>query len=160
MSNYIGKHLLIDCYECRKNTMNDLDVIVQCLRNAAKRIGMTIAKEFTQHEDDELTAAVCGDRSYITIHCYPSLDFAAIDVYEFDNDLDPARAMHIFRKQFHPQKLRATSIKRGNIARKDTIPHSHNKTTTLRKFKKTGKRMVSVAKFIRHKKGEEELGPD
>lgn len=140
--------------------MDDLDDIRLTVQKAAEQLGVEVLKDFAFEMPDEIMASVYGDRFHICAHCYPEMNFAAIDVYLFDIDLDPSKAMQVFRKQFHPQKLRATSVKRGNIQKKDMKPQSHNKTTTLRKFKKTGSKMVSVARFIRHKRQDGDLGPE
>ena len=164
MDNYIGKHLLIDCYNCDSDAMDTSEIIQTALHDAAEKIGMKVNDNFFVEEDDEIIAAAYGPKSHICAHCYPKLGYAAIDIYSFDQDLKPARTMAVIRASLHPEKIRATSVKRGNI-NPDMKPNIKSKSTTLHKFKNTRNQMKNagqkVANYMRHKNEKRDtLGPE
>lgn len=164
MDNYIGKHLLIDCYSCSPDTLEDSKTTLQTLSDAAGKIGMEVKDTFFHESEDEITAAAYGPKSHICIHWYPHLAYAAMDIYSFNIDLKPARSMAVLRAALHPEKIRATSVKRGNI-NPDMKPNIKSKSTTLHKFKNTGQQMKTagqkVANYMRHKNEKRDtLGPE
>lgn len=154
MDNYIGKHLLIDCYYCKPEPMESSKELLHILNDAAAKIGMEIHDTFSNNIDDEIIVAAYGPKAHICIHSYPSLDYAAVDIYSFNIDLKPARTMAILRASLHPEKIRATSVKRGNI-NPDMKPNTKSKSTTMHKFKNTRRQVKNagqkVANYMRHK---------
>ena len=164
MDNYIGKHLLIDCYNCDMDSIESSQTALQALTDAAEKIGMEVKDTFFHESDNELTAAAYGPKSHICIHWYAKLGYAAVDIYSFDTDLKPARTMAVLRASLHPEKIRATSVKRGNI-NPDMKPNIKSKSTTLHKFKNTGQQMKTagqkVANYMRHRNEKRDtLGPE
>ena len=83
MDNYIGKHLLIDCYNCKPEPMESSKELLHILNDAAAKIGMEIHDTFSNNIDDEIIVAAYGPKAHICIHSYPSLDYAAVDIYSF-----------------------------------------------------------------------------
>lgn len=172
MDNYIGKHLLVDCYGCTEGSLSSPDELLDAITQAAEQIGMTTTSIFKHECGDEMIAAAYGEKSHICIHAYPDIGFAAVDIYNFTTDLKPARTMSVLRLFLKPEKIRATSVKRGNI-NPDMKPAIHSKSTALHKFKNTGHQVSAagkkVAQYIAHKRvvnyrnrksGEEDLGPE
>lgn len=164
MDNYIGKHLLVDCYGCDGEALSDTAHVITMMSDAADQVGMDIRDTFCYEKDAEITVAAYGNSSHLCIHAYPDMEYAAIDIYSLDIDLKPAKAMTILRKLLHPERIRATSVKRGNI-NPDMKPATKTKSTTMRKFKTTTRHINAarkkVAHFIRHKKDNRDgLGPE
>ena len=164
MDNYIGKHLLVDCYGCRPSSIDSSPDLLAAMIDAAEKIGMTLKENFCHESEDEVIIAAYGDKSHICVHAYPQLCYAAVDIYSFDADLKPTRTMVMLRNYFHPEKIRATSVKRGNI-NPDMKPNIHSKSTTMHKFKNTGHQMSAagkkVASYIVHRTEKRDgLGPE
>ncbi len=155
MDNYIGKHLLVDCYNCKDDALSSASKILLAATDAAKRIGMDISDTFVNENDEEIIAAAYGVKAHICIHAYPEMSFVAVDIYNFDTDLNPARTMAMIRASFRPERIRATSVKRGNI-NPDMKPTINSKSTTMHKFKNTGQQVSAagkkVAKYLSHKR--------
>lgn len=172
MDNYIGKHLLVDCYGCPEGSLSSPEKLVNAITQAAEQIGMTVTSLFKHEGENEIVAAAYGEKSHICIHAYPNIGFIAIDIYNFTADLKPAKTMSVLRLFFKPEKIRATSVKRGNI-NPDMKPATHSKSTALHKFKNTGHQVSvagrKVAKYFAHKRivnyqnrktGEDDMGPE
>ena len=164
MDNYIGKHLLIDCYNCNLDAIKSSKILIQSLNDAADKLCMKVNDTFFYEGDEEITTAANGVKSHICIHSYPDLGYAAVDIYSFDTDIKPARAMAILRASLQPEKIRATSVKRGNIS-PDMKPNTKSRSTTMHKFKNTRNQVKTagqkMANYMRHKNEKRDtLGPE
>ncbi len=164
MDNYIGKHLLVDCYGCVQEEITSSKALIAAMNQAAADLGMTVNDTFFHETADEITVASYGEKAHICVHAYPALGYAAVDIYSFDGDIIPARTMAVLRKSLQPEKIRATSVKRGNI-NPDMKPRIRSRSTAMHKFKNTGKKVSSagkkVANFMAHRNEKRDtLGPE
>lgn len=151
MDNYVGKHLLIDCYGCREEIIDSAEGLSLLLASAAEEVSMTVRDTFVYHDEDEFTLAAYGEKSHICMHAYPEMRYAAIDIYSFTESITPTTAMKVFQRALRPEKIRATSVKRGNLdAHPDMKPQTRSKTTTMRKFKDTGRQVSAAGKKMIH----------
>jgi len=166
MDEYAGKHLLVDCYGCREDSVNSSEAVMDALHKAADQIEVELQDTFFVETEEEIICTGVGDRCHICIHAYPKMNYAAADVYSFAAELKPAGAMRVFRKLFKPGRIRATSVKRGNMnAHPDMKPNTKSKSTTLHKFRNTGHHInqatKKMANYMRHKNEKRDtLGPE
>lgn len=149
MKQYIGKQLLVDCYGCKFDNLINLEQILNTVTEAANHINMEILNTSTFSTEKDLVATVYGEQSYISLRIYPSLDYASIDIYLFNKNLLPSKAMKIFRSTFSPEQIRATTVKRGNFNLPlDMKPRTKTKSTTMHKIKNTGKKINTARKKV------------
>ena len=147
MSNYVGRHILLDCYGCNQNQVNSRDALISIIHEVAKTIHtpMNHIQEFGN--DDEIIITGFGDHAHICIDAYPGLNYVAADVYTFTSGINPNQAIRITRKTLKAEKIRATSVRRGNIdAHPDMKPATKSKTTTIRKVKNMGRHINQARK--------------
>lgn len=164
MDNFIGKHLLVDCYGCVQEEITSSKELISVMNQAAKNLGIEVEDTFFHEDEEEITLAAYGKKAHVCIHAYPQLGYAAVDIYRFDCDILPARAMAVLRSALEPEKIRATSVKRGNID-PDMKPHIRSRSTAMHKFKNTGHHMTQagkkVANFMVHRNEKRDtLGPE
>ena len=164
MDNYIGKHLLVDCYGCVQEEISSSSVLKAAVNQVAQHIGMAVNDTFFHESEEEITLAAYGEKAHICIHAYPKLGFAAVDIYSFDEDILPAKTMTVLRTSLQPEKIRATSVKRGNI-NPDMKPRIRSRSTTMHKFKNTSQRVSragkKVANYMAHRNEKRDtLGPE
>ena len=57
MDNYIGKHLLVDCYGCRPSSIDSSPDLLAAMIDAAEKIGMTLKENFCHESEDEVIIA-------------------------------------------------------------------------------------------------------
>ncbi len=164
MDNFIGKHLLVDCYGCITEEVSSSEALISTMNEAAANLGMKVNDTFFHESEDEITVAAYGEKAHVCIHAYPKLGYAAVDIYSFDTDIAPASTMAVLRKTLEPEKIRATSVKRGNI-NPDMKPHIRSRSTAMHKFKSTSLHMTQagkkVANFMAHRNEKRDtLGPE
>lgn len=166
MSDYVGKHLLVDCYGCKREILSSSSEILNTMSDGAAHLGLTIEDTYFHDGEEEITVSAYGHRAHICIHAYPDMGYVAIDIYSFDPDLIPAKTMKVIRALLKPERIRATSVKRGDMnAITDMKPTTESKTTALRKFRNTGNRInkagKKVARYIVEKREKRDgLGPE
>ena len=164
MDNYIGKHLLVDCYGCIQEEINYSKALTSAMNQAADNIGRKVNDTFFHETEDEITVAAYGEKSHICVHAYPQLGYAAVDIYSFDLDILPAKTMAVLRNSLQPEKIRATSVKRGNI-NPDMKPNIRSRSTTMHKFKNTSQKVSragkKMANYMAHRNEKRDtLGPE
>ncbi len=164
MDNFIGKHLLVDCYGCITEEISSSKALLSIMNEAAANLGMAVNDTFFHESEDEITVAAYGEKAHVCIHAYPKLGYAAVDIYSFDTDILPASTMAVLRGTLEPEKIRATSVKRGNID-PDMKPRIRTRSSTMHKFKNTSHHMSQagkkVADFMVHRNEKRDtLGPE
>lgn len=91
----LGRHIILEVYGCSYEKLNDLEGLRRVMIEAAKRAGCRIIgvfeHKFTPHG---VTIVVAVAESHISIHTWPELGYAAIDVFTCgDADCDLIRDM-------------------------------------------------------------------
>ena len=115
MSNYVGRHILLDCYGCNKNQVNSRDALISIIHEVAKTIHtpMNHIQEFGN--DDEIIITGLKVITPISHRCLSRLNYVVADVYTFTSESILIRLCNITRKALKAEKIRATSVRRGNI---------------------------------------------
>jgi len=110
----LGRHLLIELYDCDSKILADVKKVEEIMVEAAKatkaRIVDVIFHNFKPHG---VSGVVVIAESHLTIHTWPEHNFASIDIYTCGAKIDPWQAYHLLRKRFRTKKLTALEIKRG-----------------------------------------------
>ena len=151
MENYIGRHLLIDCYRCEEGIIDTAELLAPLIISVAERLGFGLYDTFYHEDEGEVTVAGFGEHAHVCIHSYPETNYAAIDIYIFGSDVQPTLAMSTIRDFLSPDKIRATSVKRGNIDTSlDLKPKIQSKSTAIRRMRRTGHQLNAAGKKVVH----------
>lgn len=114
MSSFIapGKHLLIDFWGARH--LQDKTRIRKALKKAAEACGATVLKVVLHSFGKEagITGVAVLAESHISIHTWPEIDYAALDVF-MCGSCDPHKSVGVLRECFQPQKIKVTEHHRG-----------------------------------------------
>lgn len=110
-----GQHLLIDFWGARHLT--DLSRIEEALREAAEACGATVLKLMLHGfgEGAGITGVAILAESHISIHTWPELDYAALDIF-MCGACNPQKALPCLRAHFEPSAESVTTHHRGNIS--------------------------------------------
>lgn len=110
-----GQHLMLDCYDCPKEKLSDIEYITNVLDTFPDKIGMH--KILPPHvfkyqgkvpEDWGVSGVVLIAESHISIHTFPDKNHAFIDIFsskafEIDNARD--ELLRLFGARNHEQVL-------------------------------------------------------
>jgi S-adenosylmethionine decarboxylase len=110
-----GKHLLIDLYDAVH--LQDKAVIEQALREAALACGATVLQVLLHHfgEGAGVTGLALLAESHISIHTWPEINFAAVDIF-LCGTCDPHKAVPVLKNHFEPKNLQIVENDRGRDA--------------------------------------------
>jgi S-adenosylmethionine decarboxylase len=108
----MGKHYLINLYDCPYHLLDDVEFIVQLLRDAAIICNATILDTSYHHFKPEgVTAFVMLAESHISIHTWPEKGSAACDVYTC-SETDPRVGCDLIIGRLCAQNHKLTYIER------------------------------------------------
>ena len=142
----IGRHLIVDMYGCNPRALDDMDFIKEAMEKAIEDTGLTILNT-TCHNilPHGMAAHILLAESHLTIHTYPELGYAAIDVFTFSKNVHPEKSVSVLKAFFKPEKTKATTIKRGDFGSlKDMKPKTSISIAPLRRVRNTGAKMLKL----------------
>ncbi|WP_312563414.1 adenosylmethionine decarboxylase [Anaerospora sp.] len=141
-----GKHLLVDMYGCSFKTLDDLALIKEAMLTAIADANMTLLNfSYQKIEPQGLAACALLAESHLSIHTYPTLGYAAIDVYTCSDHSRPDKAISVLKTFLKPEKVKATTIKRGDFgSEKDMKPKIKVTIAPLRRVKNTGAKVLKL----------------
>lgn len=82
MVQSLGKHILVELYECDRDILNDHESIQDLMVKAAVAAKATVvAANFHMFNPYGVSGAVIIAESHLTIHTWPEHGYAALDVF-------------------------------------------------------------------------------
>lgn len=146
----ISRHLTIDMYGCSFENLNNFEFIKTAMLAAINETNLTVT-DLVGHptEPQGLTLIALLGKNHMSIHTYPELNYAAIDIYTCGDYSTPDKALPILKSFLKPDKTRTTNIMRGDFGRqKDMKPRIRVSIAPLRRVRNTSAR---VWRFLRNK---------
>ncbi|MDQ6991500.1 MAG: adenosylmethionine decarboxylase [Mariprofundaceae bacterium] len=109
-----GKHVLIDYWGAKG--LQDTVFIEKAMRAAAQACGATVLQVHLHQFGSGcgVTGVAILAESHITIHTWPEIEFAALDIF-MCGQCDPSDAIAPLAKLFLPKKTTITEVNRGPL---------------------------------------------
>jgi S-adenosylmethionine decarboxylase len=134
----LGRHILIELYNCDKEILNNCALIEKYMDEAAAKSKAVVVKSmFHMFSPWGVSGAVIIKESHLTVHTWPEYGFAAVDLFTCGESIDPWAAFDYLFDKLKAQRSETTEIPRG-VA--DKIIHFSNGEYTeiqLKSSKKT-----------------------
>ena len=97
----IGKHCILELYQCDKNKLNDEAFVRTTVTIAARIAGATLLNMITHRFNPQgITGLALLAESHISIHTWPELGYAAVDVFTCGEHTIPEKACEFLAKEF------------------------------------------------------------
>ncbi|TDM12095.1 adenosylmethionine decarboxylase [Macrococcus lamae] len=110
----LGRHVLIEYYNCDKDILKDHDKIEEIMNEAARVSGATIVEScFHTFNPYGVSGAVIISESHLTIHTWPEYGYASVDVFTCGDTVDPWRAEDHLEKALKAELSDSYEIGRG-----------------------------------------------
>ena len=94
---------------------------------------------------DEYSVFAHCKQGHITMHVYPDMGFATIDIFTCFKEADPDGLARFMRKYFNPDKSKITYLERGDFGNEsDMKPRRKSHTKIIRKAKTLGKKLSKL----------------
>lgn len=84
-----GIHIILDCYECDNQLLNDKKALKQILMDAAIKSGAHIVEtSFHQFYPQGISGVIVISESHFSIHTWPEYKYAAIDIFTCSKEMN------------------------------------------------------------------------
>ncbi len=114
MTNILGRHILIEAYECDPGTLDNVEIVEQVMVNAALRAGAEVREAaFHKFSPQGVSGVVVISESHLSIHTWPEFGYAAVDVFTCGDRVDPMVAVDYIRDEFKARRALTSEVKRG-----------------------------------------------
>jgi S-adenosylmethionine decarboxylase len=101
----VGKHIYGQLYGVSKELLSDKEFLVNLVKESAKVANATILDIKSWKFEDKLAVIAIVLESHISIHTWPSLGFAVVDVYTCGEYTDPEKAFEYIVQRLKPKKV-------------------------------------------------------
>ena len=108
----LGKHIILDLYDCDRKLLDDVEFCKYILTEAANAADCKILNTyFHKFEPQGLTGIIAVCESHFSIHTYPEHGYAAIDVFCCKDKL--GASVDLLKTAFKSKKSQINEIARG-----------------------------------------------
>ena len=104
------KQLNLDCFKCQ-GPLNNGRELVKIMKEAAYSEGAKIIGSRVQNYPRYgLTAVVFLAESHVLVSTYPEIDYAIVEVFMCNDQMDPKRVGHLILEYLKPKQVASKSF--------------------------------------------------
>ena len=112
--NALGRHLLLELFDCDPDAINNLESVKGVLIEAAKRAQATIVDVvFHEFNPFGISGVVVIAESHLSIHTWPEYRYAAVDIFSCGDVLQPEVAASYLVEQLGAERASVVEMQRG-----------------------------------------------
>lgn len=109
----LGRHFVIEMWGCQKD-LNEPEAIRRALEEAVERAQATnLGIHVHTFNPHGVSGVAVIAESHISVHTWPELGYAAVDVFTCGDKAIPEEALAVLKDLFRPQHMDVLEIKRG-----------------------------------------------
>lgn len=112
----LGRHILVEYYNCDENILNDHKLIEKLMVTAAKEAKATVVESvFHMFNPYGVSGAVVISESHLTIHTWPEFGYASVDLFTCGDSVNPWDAFDYLETMLKAEKSESTEVSRGMV---------------------------------------------
>lgn len=112
--NALGRHLLVELYDCNKEVLNDLGLLRDVMVKAAVDCGAVVLGESFHHFNPQgVSGVVIIAESHLSIHTWPEYGYAAVDIFTCGTFVNPDKAAEVLIEKLGSKNHSIMEIPRG-----------------------------------------------
>ncbi len=112
--NALGRHLLLELFDCAPDAIDSLEAVKGALVEAARRAQATIVDVvFHEFNPFGISGVVVIAESHLAIHTWPEYRYAAVDIFSCGAMLKPEVAANYLVEQFAAERATVVEMQRG-----------------------------------------------
>ena len=110
----LGCHIVAEMSLCDPEILTDLEGVQKAMVEAAE-VANAEVREIVFHRfiPHGVSAVVVIAESHLSIHTWPEIGYAAVDIYTCGSHTDPMVALQYLSQQFQCKRMTTTTISRG-----------------------------------------------
>ena len=110
----LGKHVLLELWEISSQELNDREWVRRALVRAADEARCTIVSQaFHRFAPQGISGVVVIAESHISVHTWPELGYAAVDIFTCGDHTMPERAAEFVVRYMKAGKHSTRVLERG-----------------------------------------------
>lgn len=110
----LGKHLIIELFQCDSTLLNDVKTIEHHLLAAVQLSGATVIQPvFHQFSPHGITGVVVVAESHFALHTWPEYGYCAVDIFTCGDAVDGHVALDYLKENLGAATASVMEIKRG-----------------------------------------------
>jgi len=123
MTQALGKHSLIEFYDCSNEKLNNPDFLKDILSKAAIEAGAEIVETvFHTFSPHGVTGVIIIAESHLSIHTWPEYGYAAVDIFTCGDLIDNMKGLEIIKDALQCGHYSIVEMRRG-ILNKENLKH-------------------------------------
>jgi spermidine synthase len=114
--NALGRHILVEFYDCSPELMNDVVHIENSMVAAAETAGATVINSTFHHFSPYgVSGVVVIQESHLAIHTWPEFGYAAVDLFTCGDSVDPWVSYSFLKEAFEAGHGSSMELRRGQL---------------------------------------------
>jgi len=110
----LGRHILAEFYNCNEEILNNHNLIEKYMTTAAEKSNATVVKScFHMFNPWGVSGVVVIQESHLTIHTWPELGYASVDLFTCGDEVNPWIAFEYLKEKFEAGKTETIEVPRG-----------------------------------------------
>jgi S-adenosylmethionine decarboxylase proenzyme len=110
----LGRQILVEFYDCKESTINDVEYIESSLIEATEASNATIiSHNFHKFSPYGVSGVAVIAESHVTIHTWPEYNYAAVDIFTCGDTIDPWVIQEHLKECFDSKNVSSMEMKRG-----------------------------------------------
>jgi S-adenosylmethionine decarboxylase proenzyme len=122
----LGIHLLIELWSCNRQKIDNLDYLEKIMVQGAEVAGATVLRTaFQDFNPQGVSGVVVIAESHLTIHTWPELGYAAVDIFTCGTKVDPWKAAGFLKQELEAEEAQVRDFQRGIPTARDDENESY-----------------------------------
>ncbi len=157
----LGRHILVEYYNCSSEVLNDVILIENAMVKASEAAGATVINSTFHHFSPfGVSGVVVIEESHLAVHTWPEYRYAALDLFTCGEHVDPWISYEFLKEAFKAETGSSIEMLRGSLSLLDKSDfnlqeHRDSVEKEIKKLKKTRdiwftERGTNIATSFRH----------
>ena len=114
LMDMLGKHLIIELFDCDSRIISDLKAVEKHLIEAIRLSGATIIRSFFHlFPPDGVSGIVVVAESHFSIHTWPEYGYSALDIFTCGDRIKSKEALNYLKKHLKARNSSTMELQRG-----------------------------------------------
>ena len=112
----LGKHLIIELFDCDSRIISDLKAVEKHMIEAVRLSGATMIRPFFHvFPPGGVSGIVVVAESHFSIHTWPEHGYSALDIFTCSDRIKSEEAVNYLKKNFKSGNSSTMEIERGSF---------------------------------------------
>ena len=130
MMSALGRHILVEFFDCSSEILNDVSLIEKCMVKAAETADATVINSTFHHFSPfGVSGVVVIQESHLAAHTWPEYKYAAVDIFTCGDTIDPWISYNYLLEAFKASHGSTMELHRGQL---DLLPKTNFNLEILR----------------------------